>query len=538
MKTLSQGCRADFWAFVTRKAIRSLLFLVLTVAVNGLTLAAGAGNPQVTESLRVTNLQGFPVSGATVLVGPQSGVPFTGNQVITDAQGRIPHLPEWTQPLPVSIEAPGYVRTTYLNTLPSQRDFIVNEVDGEAQIELQGTTTEFGRLRKDGKVDFGLVIPAMTRSRVLRFDVSSVLSPLTDTIRVAGKEIEIPSNLTLPKQRESYFIPITLNKPSYRLYFRDPGLHHISASHGQFPLSQVVNDIRGGKSIYEVVNHFKFKQGGELSVELNGPQQGQDIAVNKRAFSQTHTVQAPHYGPNQVMMSLALRDHNGYLYPSDLKRVSSGESSDLQLSNDPEGTGHVIVSLLSPDNAPRYNEDQDQDQNQGPDQDDLHPFYLLAKSLRALNHPTFEEYLETTNINPAEGQMSFSIRSTDKPGPTQFLPFVNPPEIHDQAIVLSLPNSSSDIRPFATVLTLSEIETIQSGKITTEKRTFLWEIKSDQWIDQVQLPQLPFQRQPNRTYRWEVLYLGTSDSSKSTRQIQGLYDIDSVTHITRNSFNF
>ena len=43
-----------------------------------------------------------------------------------------------------------------------------------------------------------------------------------DEIRVAGQKLGVPSNISLPKQKESYIITITIDKPIYRMYFNRP----------------------------------------------------------------------------------------------------------------------------------------------------------------------------------------------------------------------------------------------------------------------------------------------------------------------------
>ncbi|HMN67970.1 MAG TPA: hypothetical protein PKC28_05470, partial [Bdellovibrionales bacterium] len=249
--------------------------LVATMAFSALSYAQ--------QQISVQDKMGQPIIGATIMFGFEPGNPFEGNVITTDGSGIAATPADWKAALPVTVQAAGFVSQTLPVTMPSDLIFALSTQEGMAELEVAGETTDFGRLRTDGKVDFGLVIPALNREQMLGFDLSTVISPKTDTITIIGNDVELPSNLTLPEQTESYIFPITFNKPGYRVYVRNPGPYTVSATHGQFPLQRVVNDIRDGKSMFELINHFKFLGAGQQPVDVQGDVPGQNVPVNQVA---------------------------------------------------------------------------------------------------------------------------------------------------------------------------------------------------------------------------------------------------------------
>ena len=118
--------------------------------------------------------------------------------------------------------------------------------------EIAGTTTNYSNIKdKDGVVDFSLVIPAMTVDELMNFELSRIVSPENDTLNILSKELQVPSNLSLPRQVESYFLSFTLDKPEFRSYVREMGQYNLYALQGTFPLKKVIDGIQAGQSLFE-----------------------------------------------------------------------------------------------------------------------------------------------------------------------------------------------------------------------------------------------------------------------------------------------
>lgn len=463
------------------------------------------------NALTVLDKAGQPIVGATILLGYEPGNPFQGNVLTTDAQGIAGVPADWKAALPVTVQAQGFVSQTLPVTLPGDLNIQLSPQEG-ADLQVAGETTDFGRLVTDGKVDFGLVIPAMGRDQLLSFDMSTVISPATDKIEIIGNEVELPSNITLPDQRETYIFPITLNKPAYRVFLRNPGQYTVSATRGQFPLQRVVNDIRAGKSIFELVNHFTFISGGQRAVDVNGNVTGANLAVNQVPFNTQVGVRAPNFATTQVMMSLALTEQNGLMAPTDLKRLNPGQS--LNLKSTAAAGAQQVLSLLM-DNAAAL---------------------IAGTTLERFFAPVLNPPAKVgTTAAQDFSKLTFAIQPAAGGVAPEFLPMVNKPEINGNVVTLDMPALPNGLTAIATYLVFSEIEKVGTGATATERRTRLWEVWNESWINQVELPQIEFTRNPNRVYRWEVMFLaGPSHFVRDLNLTSGV-DLNSVSHVTRNA---
>ncbi len=140
--------------------------------------------------------------------------------------------------------------------------FSLNAFSANEQNELilHGSVDGYETRNYDDKLDFGLVIPTLSKEQVLDFSLSSVLSSKTDVIRAAGQRINIPSNVSLPRQSERYFITIRINKPSFRLPVLSEELPEtVAVLEGSMPFRDTVDTLRSGSPLFSVINSFTFK---------------------------------------------------------------------------------------------------------------------------------------------------------------------------------------------------------------------------------------------------------------------------------------
>ncbi len=487
---------------------------------------SAASNPQelqllANEFLQVIDDHSQPVANATILLGYELGNPFNGNLVKTNAAGKAGIPANWKAALPITVQAPGFVTTTLPMVQPGSHRVQLSRQEGAQEFEVQGTTSGYGRLIQDGKVDFGLVIPAISREQMLAFDVSAMISPKIDTIEIVGNRVNLPSNIALPQQTETYVFPIQLNKPDYRVYVRQPGNYKLTAIHGQFPLQRVVNDIRAGKSIFEVINHFNFTEGGQTDVTVNGNLSALNMDVNQSRFDSSVAVRAPNLGANQIMLSVSLMEQNGLFMPTDLKRLTSGQSMNLKS----KGTNRSVLSLLLEDNTELVNN---------------------TESLRGLLGPLFDmaELLPKNTLpvvlkGPQDfSRLSFAFQAASASGvQPNFLPLVAKPVLSGNIINMQVPQLLPGLTPVATYLVFSEVEVLGEGNTKSERRTRMWEIWSQAWLNQVELPKIEFVKNPGRKYRWEILFLARPSHFIPNASGNGQVDLTTVTHITRNALD-
>ncbi len=159
---------------------------------------------EATSSIQVLNQLNQPVVGAQVLIGTDTDAPFKNNLFITDKNGQIQNLSAWTMSAHITADAPGYVTQTLLNQKPGLVTFKLNPAYLNSQATITGQVTQLPVVDKDKQIDFGLVMSALTRADLLNFDLNSVISPINDIMKVASYTIPVPSNVSLPKQKESY----------------------------------------------------------------------------------------------------------------------------------------------------------------------------------------------------------------------------------------------------------------------------------------------------------------------------------------------
>lgn len=459
--------------------------------------------------IRIVDTHGNGIAGASVLIGGALGDPFAGNQLITDANGYATPPAAWKSALPLTVEANGFVRTTYIPVSPGQIQLELRRGDSPNSYQISGQTQGFGDLRTDGKVDFGLVIPAIHKSQMLQFDVGNMVSPEVDTISVVGRTIEIPSNITLPQQRESYIFPITLNKPNYRMFVRQTGIYNMVAMHGQFPLQTVVDELRAGKSMFDMIKHFTFMSAGVVQSYVSEGGLSQSLSVDGVPFSQPLTKVAPSFPAGHMMMAVALADDGEYLYPTDVKTVEANQSVQL---NGASGTNSSILSILRLDSS-----------NQPTNKEQL--FELLNAD--TFNIRAWAE--ATASSTSAFGQLSFVLQSSTDGSAPRFLNLVPAPVVTTDLLTVTPPSQVSGVTAVATLAIYSEIEVTGGEKVKTERRTRLWEVVSPGWVNQIALPNIALNPDPNKTHRWEILFLGRAGATNSSNPLEG------ITHVTRNA---
>jgi hypothetical protein len=471
------------------------------------------------DHLTVVGEDGKPVSGANILIGMKANDPFPGNTLVTDAKGQASVPLTWKSDLPITVQADGFITLTLPRKTPDGTTLHLQKRDGQNKIEIKGFTTEFGKIIDDDrKIDFGLVLQSFNRSQMMFFDLSSVLSPETDTI-VAGKELQIPSNITLPKQHDYYkgLIPVTLNKPTYRSFVRNPGSVHLSASHGTFPLDNVVDDVRRGKSFFDMINYFTLETYGAIDLSVDGNVDNKDIAVNTKPLDSSFQVLAPQMTRDQVMLSLSLAANGDQLTPMDVKKADGGGSITLKYN---AGEKNVFAFSALLNTTPSVVQIMTADDLLHPQEEDHRPMEVVPHAIQ-------------TNFE----QLSLALLPMTAPNPT-FMPLVAKPTLNGNSLTFEVPTMPAGLQAVATYVVYSDILAGKGTKVRAETRTRLWEMYTPGHVNQVPLPAIEFTKIPGHTYRWEVLFLARSQGfTEPIVDDQGGIILKDVTHITRTSLD-
>ncbi|MFN3697927.1 MAG: hypothetical protein ACK4VO_10850 [Pseudobdellovibrio sp.] len=452
--------------------------------------------PSANSSIEVFNENNQPLSQATILIGLKEGQPFPGNIFQTDSNG-IVNIPAdlWVSAAHVTIDAPGYIRQTLLNQLPGLLQIKLKKTYLYPKAIVKGEVTQLPIENKDKMMDFGIVIPAVTKADFIGFSLDSVISPIDDKITVIGNEVKIPTNVSLPKQKESYILPITLEKPEHRVFVNQYGPKTFFALTGRFPFKPVVSELKDGKKFYEVLNLFDFTSGSLRDHNVAGPVSILNLPAGEIKFNSLANVKGASIMSDEVQVTMALNSISGKLVPSDVKRISAKETLELKtVANKPV----YIVSLLKKQN-------------------DFNPMLIEAD------------------------QTSASILLYESKGlQTTLLPLINPPvvEKNNGSITVRLPSVSTEtsnkaqVYPIALSAIISNLIEIKDGNEVVIIEDRQWEIIGNQWPNEFILPSLPIKNQPGQRRKIDINLIGSNNQSEVNL---GDDLINAATHFTHSA---
>lgn len=438
----------------------------------------------------IINQYGERINGAQILIGDAQDVPFRNNFLTTDSTGTALAPSEWVEPASVTVDAEGYIRQTLLNVKPGNLTIKLNAAYLSQRAEVRGQVTQLPVVNGDKLIDFSLVMPAVSKEDLLNFDIGQVISPYSDTLSAAGQSNDIPSNISLPRQNESYFINVTLDKPVYRLKSPTLGPKKLVTTRGRFVFKTVVNELRNGKPFHELINYFSILGGSIRETAIAGPQTNLDIPGNEIEFRNALNVSSPSIKSDELLLVLATNKIDNSMIPTDVKRAANGQATKLQTMG--AESAHIVRVV--------------------------------------------KKTSEFMSQEPGTDRMSASLLPFSANG-GQLLPLIANPTItstDNYTINLPTPPTTSGINPIATTASISDLVEVQDGnkRITIPNRK--WEVFGLGWNQQIKLPKWPLNNLNGRK-RVEVNYVG-STSNKRTNFDDSL--IENATHITHASADF
>lgn len=458
---------------------------------DGQGLASHSWIKSAITTLKVVDSAGNPIGGAQILIGNALDQPFTENFLATSANGEF-HAPAgWTSPQAVTLSAPGYVRATYLMQTPNGQSFVLRPSPAAQTLNLKGVTNGFKVKNHDGWVDFGIVIPSITRQGFINFDLSSFISAETDEISVIGNSFNIPKNISLPRQEESYFFNIEFDKPAYQLGFRGPGPQMVFVARGQFPLDDVVNEVRGGKEFHELTNYFRI-QGGSLRPLDIQQDMTLDLPVNELNFTATRDVRGPQIQKDHVVLTAALATWRGWYYPTDVKMLESNKAR--KLSTAASGQPYLLSILKRKDEM---------------------------------------------TLNGNMDRLSANFISFDPGVAPSFLPLMEKPKVQDASHFSVAPvQAPAGIFTGAQFAVLSKVSTQSVGGKNLDVLENIWEVYSPEWMANTEVPQWPGEKALTGRLRWEVTLTGLPSQNAVQNVELGPRWLDAASHATRSSQDF
>lgn len=449
-----------------------------------------------TQHLKIVDSAGRAIVGAHVLVGPAIDNPFIGNWFTTDASGEVPVMQNWADNEPVTIEANGFVRATYFDQAPGAKTFTLRRAPSAAEIELKGKTTGFtGVVDGDGIGDAGLVYTAIPRSQASALQFTQLVSTTTDELAVLDRKLDMPSNLTFPKQHESYIIfDIDLDKPQYRIQLPFSSTWQVVATHITFPFATTVDALKDGKQITDVAENFTITEASISSTAVSGSNsRDADLNVARLTFEKSVPFTAPMFDSKYKMLALSMAENDGLYYMADLKPMTAGQALTL---NAPAGGGlgtkGVIVSVLKPnDNS-------------------------------AINYGAASEQISSVTIAANQSQ-SFD-----------FLEICKAPNVAGSQVSMTPPEAPVSVEPSLTYAVLDRVERIEKGQLILEKKTPQWELYAKGWAQKFDLPQLPTELKA-KNQRWEVMF-GANFKGQADVEL-GPAALGKISHVSRSAID-
>ncbi len=429
------------------------------------------------NQVAVSDLEGRPVAGAEILFGNSAGIPFSGNTAKTDSTGLAVSPSGWKQELPITIGAPGYVRATYLLQKPHPYTFKLRPARSAGGINLAGKTTGFGRLVSNGVLDVGLVFPAVPRSALGSLELTALIGNGVDRVSVYGQELELPNNLSVPAQTETYFgiIPVSLDKLKYQVSVPSAGTYRIAAVRAQFDFKKTVDELRAGSSFFDIINRFQFRSYATRDLILTFPRQTADLSSDDIKLQPQLSVVAQGLPSGYAMLATAAVENQGLCVVTDVKRLLENEKRslmipDLSLPN--LGSGVLLRSIKK-----------------------------YQPSRTDFSGSDFEEMSSMISTFGANG-----LQQQTSP---LFYPLLKPIATTGRSLLFSPPGNTIGLIEEQTYVTLSKVILVSSGSLWLVDKTPIWDFYGPGQLGRLDIPSVGTEpwAQPGR-YRWELLYSG------------------------------
>lgn len=445
-----------------------------------------------TFKIKVVDQFSMPVPQALVLIGSEQDVPFANNLLTADAAGEISTPEAWTSAAAITADAPGYIRQTIMNQSPNDLVIRLTPSKLNPQIFISGQVTGLPVVNKDKLVDFAVVTSTFTQNDFVHLNQEDFISPYVDNLTLLGKTAPVFSNVSVPEQKESYLLPLTITKPTYTKFLSSTGDKKIIAMAGRFPFKQVADDLIGGKSFFDIINYFEILSLGNLNISLSKSVTNANFSGVTLQLDETTTVRAPAISNEEQVLVLPMNAVSNYFLPSGIKKLKAFETAQF---NTLDNSAVSILSMFK--KAPEFSLRNEQTR--------------LSASFVKSNDATAALYLPLM-ADPATVS-TYPVSVTTE--------------------TLTAPNG---LYASGTMALLSEIsETIYNEepvKISNPK----WEVYSSNWEHNIQLPKWPMDitlpKAVVKTFETTYFAQGQSPMNNDVKSM-----LDQATHLTKSAVN-
>ncbi len=446
-----------------------------------------------TALVAITDEQGTIIPGARVLIGNQ--VSATNAWIGTNELGQIPVPKTWTTAQNVTIEAPNHVRLTLRQQKPGGLNINLKKKSQIPSMSIKGTVSGITTKDKDGFLDFAVLLDSMTKNDVLNFNVNKIISPYSEEISAMGIKFPTPQNIFLPKQTETYFLTVTIQKPAFTMSYDSYGTKSLYTLRGKIPVKKMISDLQNNKPYFELVNYFDFSSAGRLDYNFSAISPSPVVDAAQILLDKTFNVKAPSVAADQVIFGISAFKEKKFYQPMDVKYMLSNETLAFKTNLN---TAPYFIGVLK-------------------------------------NKNEFE------GDNGQAERMSISI-DTPK-AQLHYLPLTKDPTwISRTELQVDLPSMvDSGFSEHGMVVVVSEMQnmTLPDGK-TLKYKVPVWEVHSANWNSQIQLPDLDLSSGAKRV---EVTLLARETDNSGQQNPVTLVSsheerVETATHLTKSARDY
>lgn len=234
--------------------------------------------------------------------------------------------------LTISIGHPNYSRYTMLQSLGTELYIPLTPFKYSMPKHiLEGQFDQWPAMEDhDGKIHLGFFTPSIPIVSLLDLTSDKFLAP--DVKAYLYKETELPGNIVLPEQEETYwgFISVYILKPRYEMPLRAGQTYHLAALSGELPFKKFASDYLNKKPLLSLLNMVSLNQFGMVpNVTMPNEKKSLDIPLSHTLETKLH-VQLPEAPLNRDIIYISggsFNEEPSSFFPFDFKTNSRNDKA-------------------------------------------------------------------------------------------------------------------------------------------------------------------------------------------------------------------
>ncbi len=451
------------------------------------------------QTIKVVDEFSFPIKNAQILIGDALNNPFIGNYLITNDLGELNTPSEWISTQNITTDASGFIRQTIYNVNPAkiQQDIYIIQLKTlryEKLNSISGEITNLPLIEKDKLIDFAVITKSFSQNNLKDVQQGDFLSPFSDSIILFAQNVSIFSNASVPTQKEYYGLPIKIEKPIYTIMDDTKRTLDLVSLSGNFIFKTVVDELKAGKTFFDIINIFEFNQLNNTPSDFRENQFGLNISSQNVLLSDKRLLQNRFINVEEtsLVIPLATQKNNDF-WPVGLKKLNASEVVFIQA---PRQSNLQILSFIKNTSELKFNDQ-------------------------------FEK-------------VSITLNSNQKFSKSSYLPIGELPQLwtaedtFQKLITLKVISVPSDLMPTGQSVILSSTYDYQYKNQSKKMNSPKWELLSENYTDQIAIPQWPLDIIQVGQISWNRF--ATDANTPAEESINSIYKkLDQSNYISRST---